>query len=246
MKKLIFTSLLALSLGLVGCSNSPSKSDLESELTRAYNEISSLNQEILGLENTINVLSGGTDGAISSIDITSVNSGVLSSLNGIVLFPTELAYPGVVQAGNESSVNLSNTISITPSSNWLMTLGGTTSTYIHQSGVKGTITLGQADDMLKVWELEEQALQPFIDSLNTISTTTGRIFLSSVEKGVTAKISTIIDSTPYVVKTGTLGHNGNILTFMFYYEGDENATKDENIISLLRTIRFGTQDLSIE
>ena len=219
------------------------KADLESALDRANSEIVDLEAKVEELEKTLQVLAGGDVTSIDSIDVGGDDS-ILKAINGKVIFSKNLEYPGVEQSANESSLNLSSRIKVTPSVNWVVKMGGTKTDYVHPTGVRGTITLGNAKTMYKTDELEV-TLDEFLGSINATNIVKGKVFLNGTERGVEAKINVIIGNRPYKARVGTLGYNGQVITFMFYYEGDTDANKDELINTLLSSIRVGEQILSI-
>jgi len=62
--------------------------------------------------------------------------------------------------------------------------------------------------------------------------------------GKYANINTTIDAQPATLKAGAIGYGGVSVTYMFGYDTEYDATKNELIDTLLKTLKINNQDIS--
>ena len=72
------------------------------------------------------------------------------------------------------------------------------------------------------------------------------IFINGTEFGWDASSHTFIDSEDARLKCGLVGYSDQSLQYFFVYKGENDAAKNEVILSLLQTIRAWTNVLSIK
>lgn len=245
-KKLVALGLmLAISTStLVGCGTS--KADLETENSVLMEELVAAQEQVEQLQSTLESLTGEeSPTSISSIDDGS-NAQTFNSLNGKILFPSELTYKDSSQGPNNASINLSKTITIIPSDNWTIQMDGTTTKYSHPNGIYGTIKIGATDRVYKGEEVEPEMLEPFTSTIPYTSIINSKIYLEDVWRGMSSEMTIINNNKPAVIKCGLFGYSDVCLTYMFYYDGDKDNTKTELINNMLKTITVGSLKLRIE
>lgn len=233
-----------LAVSLTGCG--PSKAELEAENDALMDELVSTQEQLEQLQNTVETLTGEeSPTSISSIEDGS-NAQTFNSLNGKILFPSELTYAGSSQGPNNASINLSKTITIIPSDNWMIQMNGTTTKYSHPNGIYGTIKIGATDKVYKGEEVEPEMLEPFTSTIPYTSIINSKIYLEDVWRGMSSEMTIINNNKPAVIKCGLFGYSDVCLTYMFYYDGDKDNTKTELINNMLKTITVGSLKLRIE
>lgn len=245
-KKIAILSLAVTmtAIALTGCGTS--KADLEAENDAIMTELVEAQEQLDQLQSTIEALTGEeSPTAISSIEDGS-NAQTFNSLNGKILFPSELTYKDSSQGPNNASINLSKTITIIPSDNWTIQMDGTTTKYSHPNGIYGTIKIGATDKVYKGEEVEPEMLEPFTSTIPYTSISNSKIYLEDVWRGMSSEMTIINNNKPAVIKCGLFGYSDVCLMYTFYYDGDKDNTKTELIDNLLKTITVGALQLRIE
>ena len=239
-----------LSIGLVcltSCSSGgKSAAELQQENAVMVEMLSESEEKVAQLEAALNSLTGGEGSFTAITDIEDGSGQTFTSIGGKILFPTNLEYTNSKQAPNNASLSLSDRITIVPSNNWVIQMNGTTTKFYHQNGITGEIKVSALDYTIKNAELYESSMKPFIDSIPYTNLTEGKIYLEQTERGLCADLNILNNSKPAVLTCGMMGYIDTAMVYTFYYEGDYDATKDELVRGLLKTIKFGEQQLRIE
>lgn len=251
MKKKIALVAIAgiLAFSMAGCrkEDGPTIADMQAENEMMASMIVSKDAQIEQMNSTIQSLMG-SDGPATAITEVADGTGnkTFNSIGGKILFPTNLEYANSVQAPNNCSIKLSERVTIVPSDNWVIQLNGTTTKYSHPNGIYGTIKISSIGEAKKTSEINETMLQPFLSSIPYTKCETGLIYLEQNERGMCANLNILNNGKPAAMKCGILGYIDTAMVYTFYYEGDYDATKDELINSLLKTVKVGQQQLRIE
>lgn len=249
-KSLICMAIVAvMAVGITGCKKDegPTKEELQAENSMMISMLAEKEVQIEQLNNTVQSLMG-SDGPATAISEVADGTGnkTFNSIGGKIIFPTNLEYKDSVQGPNTSSIKLSERITIVPSDNWVIQMNGTTTKYSHPNGIYGTIKVSAIKEAFKNNIISEEVMNPFLDSIPYTKCETGTIYLEQTERGIYADVNILNNGKPAVMKCGVMGYIDTAMVYTFYYEGDYDATKDELINSLLKTIKVGQQQLRIE
>ena len=240
--------VLSIILGLSGCnSNGPSKEDLQAENESLLASIVEYEDEVAYLKSALDAVNG-TDTNYSAI--TSVSDGskaeTFQSINGKILFNTELTYTDSSQAPNNSALRLTDKINIVPSNNWVIQMNGTTTNFSHPNGIYGTIKVVSIEQLLKGEEVEANMLKPFTDSIPYTSKIDSKIYINNIWRGMSSELTILNNNKPAVIKCGLYGVGETGVIYTFYYDGDKDSTKTELVNNLLKTMRYGEQEVTLE
>lgn len=252
-KRLIYTIAIGLlvSLSISGCSKDPFAKLSKGELVRLANQnTATIEDNEVRIDELETLLRGiqEEDGPTASISTIDDGTGRLTfnSIDGKIVFPTPFEYPGSTQAANTSSINITKTISVAPTKNWTAVLNGTTLELNHTNGVTGLIKAGAINEMYDRDQMQTEIMGKFFEGFPPEKITYSKLFLDDQCWGIEAKLATTIDSQPSYLRCGMLGLGEESFVYMFVYEGDKDAGKDETITSLLKTMTMLGQSLRVE
>ena len=251
-KKLIsLVGCCLLGITLVGCSNDPlSKLSKKELIALANQQTADLTDKDVRIEELETLLKGvqeenGPTSAISTID-DGTGRLTFNTINGKIMFNPPFEYPNSTQASNTSSVNITDTLSISPTSNWYMVLTGTSLELSHTNGINGVIKAGSILETYDRDKLQEEVMNKFFANFPPEKITYSKLFLEDQCWGIEAKLPTTVDENPAYLRCGMLGVGEQCFTYMFYYSGEQDPAKDETIVSLLKTVKMLGQQLRIE
>lgn len=245
-------------ISLAGCKDenqdpllSESKESLVSMIHSNEETIISLNDKITELDQLLKGIQGEKV-ETSGIEEMDDGTGRLTfvSVDGLIKFPVEFNYPGATQATNESTrVNINETFSFKPTSNWLVKVDGASVTLYHESGISGKITAGKRDKQVQKTTLEDVKTymnESFFSELPPEQIQYSSLFIDGTEFGWDAQSHTFIDSKDARLRCGLLGYSDQSLQYFFVYGGEQDSAKDEVIISLLNTVSAWNKAISIK
>lgn len=256
LKKAITLALIIMTVGLVGCKNSSddplmgeSKQSLVDMVNSANEELITCYDRISELESMLTSVSE-EKGPTSAITELSDGTGrkTFNTVDGMFSLPIDFKYPGSQQAPNTSSVNISEAVSIVPTSNWECKLNGTTLELSHSSGIAGTITVGSLDREAQKTQASE--LQGYIDEmlsqLPIDSKKASSLFVNEIQFGVDNVSHTFIDEEDAMLRCGILGFSDVSVQYFFVYKGKQDSAKDEVVLSLIQTLKIWNSKMSVE
>ena len=169
--------------------------------------------------------------------------------NGTVKLPADFEYPNSIQSANTSTVNISEHISVKPSSNWVVNLNGTTVELYHpNSGIFGTIKVGSIDKTTKrvlPQELQNH-MNEFFSKMPPEEITYNRIYIQENWMGMDAASHTYIDEEDARLRCGMLSFGDECVTYMLAYKGEQDSDKDDLILNLLQSMKIYTKQLRVE
>lgn len=211
------------------------------ELIERVNELEELQRQVTEEK--------GPTSAIVEMD-SGLNAGkkTFTTVNDIFQLPIDFMYPGSTQAPNTASINISEAVSITPTPNWYVRLTGTTLEVSHSSNIAGTISVGYLDrEARKTLAADlDPAMDEMLTAMNVYSKLPSKLFISGTQYGVD-NISTIfVDEKETVLRCGILGYSDISIQYMFTYAGERDSSKDEVILSLIKTLKVFNNELSVE
>lgn len=260
MKKKILSVLLVVTMvsGLVACGKDEAEQQMsaldsmtKAELIQAVIDMQSQLDTVKGEKEQVETILRGTqeeEEPTAAIGTVGDGTGRLTfnSFDSKIIFPQGFEYPGSRQSSNMVNLNLSQNITVAPSSNWFVRCNGTTVEVEHLSGISGTFKVGNIDEIYNRDNLQTEVMSKFFENLPPENITYKNIFLDDTMWGVQATSPTLIDSQDAVLKCGMLGMGEYSLCYVFCYRGEQDVTKDETIITLLNTVKFLGKDLRIE
>lgn len=256
-KKVLALTLVSTALlGLTSCGNnsddplmSQSKQSLVDMINSTNEELVSCYEQIDELNNLLTSVSE-EKGPTSAITEMSDGTGrkTFNTVDGQFSLPVDFKYPGSQQAPNTSSINISEAVSIIPTSNWDCKLVGTTLELSHSSGIAGTISIGLLDREAQKTQASE--LQGYLDemlaSLPIDSKKPSSLFVNDTLFGVDNVSHTFIDEEDAMIRCGILGFSDISVQYFFVYKGKQDSAKDEVILSLIKTMKIWNSNLSVE
>lgn len=255
-KRLIALALVTITiLSLAGCGDKNKDPLLSESKQSLVDMINKLNTDVVN--NVIRIgeletmLKGVQGEEAPTPGITAMSDGTgrltFNTVDGIFKLPVELKYPGSVQAPNTSCVNISDSIKVVPTTNWTCKLVGTTLEISHTSGIAGTISVGTLDrEAMKTQPADLQAyLTEYFKALPPETIKYSRLYLKNWQ-GMDAVSHTFIDEKDAMIRCGILGYGEISMQYFFTYIGEQDASKDEVILSLIKTINVWNTPLRIE
>lgn len=252
MKKVVYLALCSL-LVLSACSKGTGdplekygKSELVTMLNNAYDAIAEKDvtiaeqKELLeGVKSEVVVKSG-----ISHME-DGTNRLTFNSIDGKITFPSAFEYPESTQSPNTSSINITTNLTISPTSNWLVKVDGTTLELEHTNGIEGLIKAGDIKNAIPNDSFQE-IFTKFFEEFPPEKIVYSKLFLGEQWWGLQAMTPTRIDGEEAYIRCGMVGFSRQCFTYMFLYRGEQNNFNDETILNLIKTIKLYGQELRVE
>jgi hypothetical protein len=258
MRKKLLGLLLITSLTmttLTGC-GSGSGDELESkskaELIEMYNTLATNYDSLNAQFSDYRALNDGMQSeneVTAAISITGDGTGrfTFNSVDSKIIFPTAFQYPGSTATSGDGQVDIVNNISITPSSNWICKINGSTLELENtSSNISGTIKIGQQNYLYTAEELKTDVLSAWFEGLPQSQVNYTYIYVNNQPYGVQATTPTTIDSEDAYLRCGMLASDNYCITYVFVYRGSQSTDKDESITNLLNSIKILDQGIIVE
>lgn len=216
---------------------------LETESNTSFERIAELEELLRGIQ--------GEDEATGAITEFSDGTGrlTLNSLDKMVQLPAPFEYPRSTQSYNASTVNITDNISVKPSSNWVVSLTGTQVEFEHTSSkISGIIKVSNVDKTQKRIPTEELTdyINEFFTSMPPETIKFSRVYVDSNWMGMDASAHTFINEEDAQLRCGMVGYGDICITYMFCYKGQEDEAKNELVLTLLQTMNIYTKALRVE
>ena len=245
----LFSSLLT------GCAEKdPLNSYSKKEIIEMYNNLAS-NYDSLNAEySDYKALTAGiqSENEVSSaISITGDGTGrfTFNSVDSKIIFPTTFQYPGSTATSGDGKVNIVNNVDITPTSNWICKINGSTLELENiSSNISGTIKVGEQTFIYDAEQLKTDVLSAWFEGLPPSQVTYSYIYIDGKPWGVQATTPTTIDSEDAYLRCGMLASEtgGLCVTYVFVYRGSQNSDKDESITNLLNSMSLEGKTILVE
>lgn len=253
-KKLTVLMLVITLISLTGCGNKskdPLMSMKKAELVNLANsQMTELEQAYTRIDEVEKLLKGIQDEEVPSAAISVMGDGTgrltFNSFQDKIIFPKPFEYPGSTQISNTASVNITQSLNVSPTNNWSMRLKGTTLELEHSSGISGIIKAGAIKEIHPRETLQDEVFAPFFAELPPDTVIYSKLFLDDNWWGLQAMTSTFIDSEDAYLRMGMAGIGEQCFTYSFVYKGKQDAGKDEVILTLLKTVKLFGQTLRVE
>lgn len=257
MKKKLVSIILVLSmitLTLVGCG---AKEGLEGmskdELITAYQTLSSSYMQLQNEKNEIEQLYKSLNTAndpAPAIGYVGDATGAITfnSRDAKIIFPSTFQYPGSQQIKADNNVKLADGVFVSPGSNWVIKLNGTTLELEHSNGISGIIKFGAVTNAYGIAQLKTDALEPWFSGVTSSQKIAYYdIFTSNsaTAVGEEARLQILIDSEDAFLICGMAAVEGKTITYVFTYRSQEDIGKNESILNVINTIQIGSQILQV-
>ena len=258
MKKRLLAGLIAMiaAISLTGCGDNLNDGTAYSGLTREQviqicdNLITQLDDKEAEYDNLYALYNGiqSESKPTTAIGITGDGTGrfTFNSFENKIIFPTHLEYPNSEFAIANGNISIVQGITITPSSNWIMKMNGTSIELEHPNGVSGTIKVAVQHYVYTPEQLQEQVYKEWFEQLPASNITYTNISIGGGRFGCQAASPTLIDGENAFIRCGLFASGDYCVEYTFVYRGNQDITKDESITSLLNTIKMNGQNVIIE
>ena len=254
MKKRIISTVLAittLATSIVGCGTEDPrfKGMKTEEIIAKYDEMENnyliASQQYDQLKTVYDsLMEQGPTSAVSSIGD---GSGKLTfnSVDSKIIFPESFKYPGSEQTSASGSISIVKNVSVTPGQNWICKLNGASLELEHSTGISGVIKVGTVTDLYNQESLQAEVLAPWLEKLPKDTIKYENIFVNGLASGCQATTPTMIDSENSFLRCGMLAFGSYSVTYVFVYRSLQDATKDESILNVLKSITMSGNQVSI-
>lgn len=186
----------------------------------------------------------------AAIDITGDGTGRFSfnSVDSKIIFPVSFIYPNATTLPGDGSVSIVNDVIITPTSNWICKLNGTTLELENtDSGISGTIKIGKQNYIYTSQELKDQVLDQWFAELPPSTVNYTDIAVAGQSYGMQATTPTTIDHEDAYLRCGMFATgNSYCVTYVFVYRGNSDATKNESITNLLNSMSVAGSKIIVQ
>lgn len=246
-QRLMTVGIALIVLGLSACSNAELE-ETQAVLADTQQENADLQAQIAELTTKLQAQEGintGSETAITSFN-TEADVEAVGDVGSRIQVDGLLEYSGSYQAPNTSSVNLLDTASIAPSSNWSIRLEGTTSYYSHPSGVVGVIKMSNISSEIDEMYYQEDLIDPFLNALPHDGSKTSRIYVDTTYAGLATETSITANEEPAILKFGVFGKGTTACVYCFYYDGKKDATKSELVDTLIKSMYIEKRQVKVE
>jgi hypothetical protein len=170
--------------------------------------------------------------------------------DGVIELPVEFKFPYSTQTSNTSSINISEKITIKPSSNWDIRINGTEVDLYHTgSAIRGVIKVAAvsqlANEQVTASDLQD-TINEFFTNMPPETISYNKLFVNGTWVGMNAQAHTFIDTEDSYIVCGMLKSGDSCVTYMFIYEGEYSSANNELILNLMKSMTLYGNALSIE
>ena len=257
MKKKLVSLIVSMTLALItltGCGkdtgnplDSMSKEELKTycmNLEASYNQLST---EYTQLDTIYQALSTEElPNAAISLSGDGTGRYTFNSVDSQIIFPTSFQYPAAEPVSATGSIDVVNNVSVTPGSNWILKLNGSSLELEHSSGISGTIKVGGVTETYDKSLLQSEVMEQWFINMPDNSVSYKNIFIDNTMFGVQAVTPTMIDSENAVLRCGMVSYGDYAITYIFVYRGEQDVNKDESIMNVINTINIMGNNINVE
>lgn len=252
--KIIVLALVS-SLLVTGCGKEEQKTYEDMNKEELLEVVNALSQENFDLtiklgesEEFIKSINGSNTSSPVTTSMTIDTNGSLSfnSYDSKIIFPDEYKYPESTEISNSSSISIVQNITISPNTNWIYRLNGSSLEMEHSTGINALIKVGSIAETYDRNKLLDDVLKPWFSQLTDSNVRYSSIFLNGLQWGNQAKANIKIDGQDAYLVTGMLGFSNYSMTYVFVYRGKEDSTKNDTINQVLNSIKFIGQELTVD
>ena len=259
MKKKLISLLVIISITsslLYGCGEAadaaedPIKSLSKSQLVDEYKKLETQYNQVMDQYDTLNKMynaNTNTDNPTTEISVMGDGSGklTLNSVDSSIIFPESFQYPGTTPVAATGKLNVTDNVSVTTGTNWVLKMNGSSVDMQHSGGISGTILVGSIPMSYTVDQLKYEVLDLWFDSLG-VTPMYKEVFIQKQPFGVQASAPIMIDSESAFLRCGMIGYGGTSLIYIFVYRGPQDAIKDESAMSVINSITIGGNPIVVD
>jgi hypothetical protein len=251
---LVLVSIMALT-SLTACGSGekdPLSEYSKDQLIDMYNNLTSMYDSLNTEYNDYKTLTAGIQSEsdiTSAISITGDGTGrfTFNSVDSKIIFPTTFQYPGSTATSGDGKVNIVNNVTVTPSSNWVCKLNGSTLELENtSSNISGTVKVGQQSYVYSADELKTDVISAWFEGLPPSQVNYSYIYINNQAVGIQATTPTTIDSEDAYLRCGMLATEAYCVTYVFVYRGTQSTDKDESVTNLLNTMTISNKSVLVE
>lgn len=227
----------------------------KSQIIEQYNNLSAsyddLSNTLAETQKTLDSLS--SDGTVSPA-ITTLGDGsnrlTFNSTDSKIIFPNTFLYPNSQAIVPDGKVNITSSVSVSPSSNWVLKINGSALEMEQSSGyanetISGTIKVNETNEQVTVEQLQSEVLAPWFENITTDSVAYTDIFVGNTSFGKQAEVPIMIDSENAYLICGMAAYGSYSVTYIFVYRGNQDTTKSELIKNIINTISIDGNNLIV-
>lgn len=222
-----------------------SKDELVYIIEQMNNEKLELNEEIDDLKTLVKELGGEDNTSVMSSMTNGSSELSFNSFNGRIVIPEGIKYPDSSDVMANYEVSIASNVKLSPNKNWLVQLDNNSIKLEHSSNITGTFEAKGIKDFYTAEYLKDNILKPMFDDRGYSGISYKNIYINGVAVGVQASTQVYIDEDKAQMRVGILGFGEAQVTYSFVYRGEQGATKEENIDSLLSTMKVLGQNVTI-
>jgi hypothetical protein len=261
MKRKVISLITILSISaslLVGCgsaTNADGTTDIsklsKSALLEKYNELANnyngLSTQYTEMYNMYQALTTEEQPS-SAISVVGDGTGryTFNSVDAKMIFPSSFQYPSAETIQSNGSINIVQNVQVSPGSNWIFKMNGTTLELEHTSGISGTIKASGVTTQYDKTQLKDEVLSQWFVNVPDAKPVYKDIFIDQTMFGVQATTPIMIDSENAFLRCGMLAYGDYAITYVFVYRGEQDVTKDESITNVLNTIKIMGAEFQVE
>ena len=255
MKKKFIACILTASMItsiLYGCgqSDDPVQNLSKAQLVEEYKKLEAQYNATMDQYDTLNKMynaNTNTDNPTSEISVMGDGSGrlTLNSIDSSIIFPESFQYPGTTPVAATGKLDIIENVSVTPGTNWILKMNGSSLEMQHTGGISGTILVGSIPSNYDVNQLQYDVLDPWFQTLG-VTPLYKEIFIQKYPYGVQASAPIMIDSESAYLRCGMVGYAGISLIYIFVYRGPQDSIKDESVMSVINSIAFNKENLTVD
>lgn len=222
----------------------------KSDLRQAYKQLDAEYAALKGSYETLNKmynLDTNTNNPTSEISVMGDGTGriTLNSVDSSIIFPESFQYPGNVPVAATGKLNITDNVEVTPGTNWIMKMNGSSVEMQHSGGISGTILVGSIPMNYSVEQLQYEVLEPWFQKLG-VEPMYKQIFVTKAPFGVQAATPIMIDSESAYLRCGMIGYASTSLIYIFVYRGPQDTIKDESELSVINSMKINSQEITVD
>lgn len=253
-KRIVIVTLILSMLAVCGCGEATQDDLMKEKKTTIIEMYNSLSAEYQSLAAEYDTALKKLEQVYSDKElnpgVTSLGDGsgdlTLNSVKDRVQFNSSLSYPNASTVEASSDINITDTVSVVARDNWTTRLSNSTVELQHDNGISGAISVEKVTEYLTEGNIRESVLEPWVSEVTTEPVEYSSIFSNNVAIGTQGKCKVLVDGQTGTMIFGMLGVNDREVEYVFIYNGDTDAVKDEVIKHVIESINIYNTAITLE
>ena len=167
------------------------------------------------------------------------------TIDGNYVFPDKIDVVGSTADAAKTNIQIGSRFKFTPSTNWIIKLGGSQVDLQHPAGVYGTIKALNVKDLVPMDTINEE-LKSFYAQWTSTAVTYKKAFIDDKNVGMLSYATTTFNDKPTGVVNGIIQRGDCAFSFLFVYDDDYTGVQVELIESFIKTGGIGSDLITIE